>query len=187
MISSNGDSPSTSTSNLDRSRSTPAGAISSRTRTLCVTRVPRRRRLPPGGAALRRRPTPLAARCSPGPHTHTVPSGPASRATPEERAGVADRPRRSRRGEVLVRLEGAGGGDTALDRRAELRERELDGRQRGRDVEDVEPADVADAEHLPLQRALARSERDAVPIAQQQQQFAGVDTGGRADRADDAG
>ena len=43
---------------------------------------------------------------------------------------------------------------------------ELDGGQRGGDVEDVEPADVADAEDARLERALARRERDAVAVAQ---------------------
>ena len=50
-------------------------------------------------------------------------------------------------------------------------ERQLDGRERGRDVEDVEPADVADAEDLALQVLLAGRERDAVPVAEVQQQL----------------
>src|SRR5215204_4780664 len=54
---------------------------------MMLMRVPRRRRLSADGAGLRRRLAPLAARCLPGPYTHTVPSGPAPRATPEERAG----------------------------------------------------------------------------------------------------
>ena len=66
-------------------------------------------------------------------------------------------------------------GDTALDIRAELGERELDGSERGRDVEDVEPADVADAEELRLQRALARCERHAVLLAKVAQQRRAVD------------
>ena len=37
--------------------------------------------------------------------------------------------------------------------------------ERGRDVEDVEPADVTDPEDLPLQVLLAGSEGDAVAVA----------------------
>src|SRR5665213_2127308 len=48
-------------------------------------RVPRRRRLPPGGARLRRL-TPLRARRLPGPYPNTAPSGAAPAATPEEPA-----------------------------------------------------------------------------------------------------
>ena len=70
---------------------------------------------------------------------------------------------------------------------AELGQRELDGGERGRDVEDVEVADVADAEDLPLQRPLARRERDAVAVAQQEQELAGVDAFGRADGGHDRG
>src|SRR5437899_289432 len=40
----------------------------SRGLTESLTRAPRRRRLPAGGAGLRRRLTPLAARCLPGPY-----------------------------------------------------------------------------------------------------------------------
>src|ERR687895_352369 len=57
------------------------------TGSLLLTRAPRRRRLPPGEAGLRRRLASLAARCSPGPYSHTVPSGPAPPARREERAG----------------------------------------------------------------------------------------------------
>ena len=84
------------------------------------------------------------------------------------RAGL----RRERR---LVRLERALHCDAALDVGAELRQRQLDRGQRDRDVEDVEPADVADAEDLPLQVALARRERDAVRVAQVAQQLGAVD------------
>ena len=77
--------------------------------------------------------------------------------------------------------------DAALDVGAELGERQLDGRERRPDVEDVEVADVADAEDLPLQRPLAGRERDAVSIAQQEQQLAGVDALGRADGGHDRG
>ena len=47
---------------------------------------------------------------------------------------------------LLVGLEGARDRDAALDVGAELGQRELDGGERGGDVEDVEPADVADPE-----------------------------------------
>ena len=50
-----------------------------------------------------------------------------------------------------------GDGDAALDVGAELGQRQLDRRERGRDVEDVEPADVADPEDLALQVRLARA------------------------------
>ena len=58
---------------------------------------------------------------------------------------------------------------------AELDQRQLDRGERGRDVEHVEVADVADAEDLPLQLALAGRERDAVPVAQQEHELARVD------------
>ena len=48
----------------------------------------------------------------------------------------------------LVRLERALHGDAALDVGAELGQRELDRGERRGDVEDVEPADVADPEDL---------------------------------------
>ena len=75
----------------------------------------------------------------------------------------------------FVGFEGTGDGGAALDPGTELRERQLDSRERGRDVEDVEPADVADPEDLALQRALSRRERDAVPVAQMPQQLVAVD------------
>ena len=56
-----------------------------------------------------------------------------------------------------------------------------------RDVEDVEPADVADPEDLPLQVRLARCERDAVPVAEMQQQLVAVDAVRRADGGHDGG
>ena len=80
----------------------------------------------------------------------------------------------------VVRLERARDRDAALDVRAELGERQLDRRERRRDVEHVEVADVPDAEDLPLQLALARRERDAVAVAQQEQELAGVDSFRRA-------
>ena len=73
-------------------------------------------------------------------------------------AGVGDlladensRPPRHAATVLLVRLERARHGDAALDVGAELGQRQLDRGERGRDVEDVEPADVADAEDLALQ------------------------------------
>src|SRR4051812_5519875 len=73
-------------------------------------------------------------------------------------------PGASRCDEALVRLERGGTCDPALDLRAELREPELDRRQRDRDVEHVEPADVSDPEHLALQLSLPGGERDAVAV-----------------------
>src|SRR5690349_14571440 len=116
MMSSSGESRSTTTSYFSRRRSTPASAISSRIRIRTL----------PAPASLRRS-------CGDG---------------------------------ALERLEGSGDRDAALDLGAELRERQLDGGERARDVEHVEPADVADAEDLPLQVRLARRERHAVPVAE---------------------
>src|SRR5207244_9921770 len=79
--------------------------------------------------------------------------------------------RRSDGDALLVRFEGAGDGDAALDVRAELCQRQLDGGERRGDVEDVEPADVTDAEDLALQAALPRRESDTVPIAQMAQEL----------------
>src|SRR5262245_24397386 len=104
MIDSSDALVSTSTSNFERSSSTPASAIVSRTRTL-------------GGNG------------------------------------------------ALVRLEGLRDGDAALDVGAHFRQRELDRGERRRDVEHVEPADVADPEDLPLELALAWRDRDAVAVA----------------------
>ena len=73
----------------------------------------------------------------------------------------------------------------ALDVGAQLAEHELDAGQRGRDVEDVEPADVADAEDLALDRALAARERDAEPVAQRLEKLGAVDSGRHLDRGHD--
>ena len=85
------------------------------------------------------------------------------------------------------RLERARDRDAALDLRAELGQRQLDRGERGRDVEDVEPADVADPEDLALQVRLPRRERDAVPVAQMREQLVAVDALRRADRRHDGG
>src|SRR5439155_19515727 len=66
-------------------------AINGQADRLVAARAPGRHRLPPLAGALctRRRLTPLTAPCSPGPYGfHTVPSGPAPPAAPQER----DRP-----------------------------------------------------------------------------------------------
>src|SRR5262249_37301465 len=86
---------------------------------------------------------------------------------------------------LLVRLERARDRHAALDVGPELRQRQLDRREGGRDVEDVEPADVADAEDLPLQPALPGRERDAVPVAEVPQQLGAVDAVGHARDRDD--
>src|SRR5882724_6731272 len=65
----------------------------------------------------------------------------------------------------LERLEGARDGHAPLDLRSELRQRQLDCRERCRDVEDVEPADVADPEDLAFQMRLARRKCYAVAVA----------------------
>ena len=54
-----------------------------------------------------------------------------------------------------------------------------------RDVEDVEPADVAEAEDLPLQLALAVGDRDPEAVADAADDVAGVDAGRRANRRHD--
>src|SRR5581483_6617733 len=76
---------------------------------------------------------------------------------------------------LLVRLERARDRDPALDVGAELDERQLDRRERGRDVEDVEPPDVTDAEDLALEATLAGGERDAVPVSEVAEQLGSVD------------
>src|SRR5207244_6790240 len=83
------------------------------------------------------------------------------------------------------RVERGGDRDAALDVRAELGEDELDGPDLRRDVEDVEPADVAEAEDLPLQLALAVRDRDPEAIANAADHVAGVDSRGRADGGHD--
>ena len=67
---------------------------------------------------------------------------------------------------VLVRLERRGHGDAALDVGAEIDEHDLDRREHRRDVEDVEPADVAEPEDLPEQVALPVRDRHAEAVAQ---------------------
>src|SRR5205823_7347166 len=91
----------------------------------------------------------------------------------------------SDRDALLVRLERTRDCDSTLDVRAELRQRQLDGGERGRDVEDVEPADVADAEDLALQAALPRGQRDAVAVAEMAQELRAVDAVGYARNGDD--
>ena len=78
-------------------------------------------------------------------------------------------------------------GDAALDVGAELDQRELHRSERGGDVEDVEPADVPDPEDLPLEMLLAGRERDAVPVAQMEQQLVAVDSVRRANGGHDSG
>src|SRR6478752_7661429 len=87
----------------------------------------------------------------------------------------------------LERFERARNRGAAFDVGTELDQRQLDGRKRGRDVEHVEPPDVADAEDRALQLSLPGSERHAVPVAQVEQQLVGVDSvrcaNGRDDRS----
>src|SRR5262249_58185607 len=61
----------------------------------------------------------------------------------------------------------------------------LDRRERGRDVEDVEVADVTDPEDLSLERALPVRDRDPEPVTQSQDELGGVDALGRANRGHD--
>src|SRR5215211_2393404 len=65
-----------------------------------------------------------------------------------------------------------------LDVGPQLGEDELDAGERGRDVEDVVVADVADPEDLPLERTLARCEHDPVPVAKRLHELRGVDAVG---------
>src|SRR4029079_16466019 len=69
------------------------------------------------------------------------------------------------RGDGRVRLERAGPAGATLDLCAGLQKRELDGRERGDDVEDVVVADVADAEKAVLKVAVAPGAGDAGPVA----------------------
>src|SRR5258705_13612826 len=108
MISARSESASTSTSNRERSSSTPASAIDSRTRTLAVMRSADRR--------------------------------------------------------VLVRLERGGHTDAALDLCTEVGEHELHCGELRRDVEHVEPADMAEPEDLSLQTALPVRDRHPEPV-----------------------
>src|SRR5439155_1484712 len=74
---------------------------------------------------------------------------------------------RASHGCALEGLECPRHGDAALDFGAELDQPQLYGRERGRDVEHVVVADVADPEDLALQLALPRRKRDAVPVAEE--------------------
>src|SRR5579862_6796242 len=88
---------------------------------------------------------------------------------------------------LLERLECGDARDPALEIRAEMDERQLESCERSHDVEDVEPADVADPDRLALQLALPRGKRNAVVVAQVSQQLVGVDPLRHADRRDDRG
>src|SRR5262245_2567400 len=83
------------------------------------------------------------------------------------------------------RLERAGDAHAALQLGAGLHKCELDGRERGDDVEDVVVADVADAEQPVLQVAVAAGDGDAVPVAEREPQLTRVDALGGEDRGDD--
>src|SRR5665213_857848 len=141
MISSSGDSVSTSTSNFARSSSTPASAICSRTRTFTSS---------------------APAPAKPGPALLAAPSS---------------LRRLNRRVERLKRTRH---GRPSFDPGAQLGQRQLDGGKRTRNVENVEPADMADPEDLALERALPRRERHAVAVAQVLEQLGGVDPVGHA-------
>src|SRR6266700_2089965 len=87
-----------------------------------------------------------------------------SRSTPA--SAIVSRTRILGRNRRLERVERRRNCDAAFDLGAQLRQRQLDGRERARDVEHVEPADVADAEDRALQLPLPGSKRHAVAIAQ---------------------
>src|SRR4029079_17489103 len=105
------------------------------------------------------------------------------------------RPPRSPRGRERVRSRarrlGAEGFQrcrhchAALDVGAEIGKDELDGSDLRRDVEDVEPADVTEAEDLSLQLTLAVRDRDPEAVADAPDDVAGVDPGWGADRGHD--
>src|SRR5258708_5629801 len=135
MISLSSPSAAASTAERDRRRATPASGIQSRTRT--PLRVPR--------ASLAREASERRA------GQYAWPGG------SRHRRGA----RVSRHSRVLEGLERRGDSGAALDVRTQLGENELDRRECRRDVEDVEPADVAEAEHFPLQTALAVRNRHA--------------------------
>src|SRR5437588_6648736 len=71
---------------------------------------------------------------------------------------------------IFVRLERGRDSHAALDVHAGLHHPRLDGAERGRDVEDVEVADVADAEDLALPLPLAADQLDAQAVAQVEQE-----------------
>ncbi len=86
---------------------------------------------------------------------------------------------------VAERFERRRDRDAALDVRAEVGEDDLHCGELRRDVEDVEPADVAEPEDLALQRALAVRDRDAEPVAEGADELGRVDSVGRTDGGDD--
>src|SRR5919106_1018841 len=85
------------------------------------------------------------------------------------------------RGEDLL---GGGHAGAALRRVAHRLERELQGGQAPEDVEPLVPAQVADPEHLPLQRSLARRQDDPVVTADPGHQLVAVDALGGPNRGD---
>src|SRR4249919_1843491 len=105
-----------------------------------------------------------------------------SRTSTRGRSGIAASGRNGRE-----RLERAGHAGAALHLRTGLHESELDGRQRGDDVEDVVVADVADPEEPVLQVAVAAGDRDAETVAEGKTQLACVDAFRREDGGDDRG
>src|SRR5260370_5410354 len=82
-----------------------------------------------------------------------------SRSTPASEIDSRTRTLTSGHGLVLVRLERRRHRDATLDVRAEIGEHDLDGGERRRDVENVEPADVSEPEDLSLPAALAGRHR----------------------------
>ena len=89
--------------------------------------------------------------------------------------------RRARRTRRAPRVDGG----AALDVGALLGERELDGGERGRDVEDVVVADVADPEEAVLQVAVPAGDGDPEAVAEGEPELLRVDALGREDPGDD--
>src|SRR6185437_1685523 len=104
-----------------------------------------------------------------------------ARAPRLRRRSVRQRGRASHARALFVRFERSGHGNPALELGAEVRKHNLDRSKRGRDVEDVEVADVADPEDLPFQDTLAVRDRNPEPVAQAADELRRIDPVGRAD------
>src|SRR5262245_40191370 len=69
-------------------------------------------------------------------------------------------------GGVVIRLERPDRRNALLDRGPPLHEQRFDGRERGRDVEDVVVADMTDPEHPGAELAVRARDRDPEAVAE---------------------
>src|SRR5256714_15520807 len=105
------------------------------------------------------------------------------RALPSEQGRERAEGERCSNGRVLCPgLERARHRDAAFDLSTGVGEGKLDGRESRGDVEDVEPADVADAEDLAFQLPLPVRDRDPEATVERRDDLGRVDAVGRADR-----